>query len=40
MAEKISRSELFIYNGFGHAVYEEAKDFHARVLDFLMHRSS
>ena len=40
MAEKISRSELFIYNGFGHAVYEEAKDFHTRVLDFLMHRSS
>jgi len=36
IADKISGSELFIYNGFGHAVYEEAKDFNERVLDFIM----
>lgn len=36
IAEKISQSELFLYNGFGHAVYEEAKDFNERVLNFLM----
>ena len=36
IAEKISHSELFIYNGLGHAAYEEAKDFNERVLDFLM----
>ena len=36
IAEKISQSELFIYNGLGHAAYEEAKDFHERVLNFLM----
>ena len=36
MAEKISQSELYIYNGPGHAVYEEAKDFHERVFNFLM----
>ncbi len=35
IADKISGSELFIYNGLGHAVYEEAKDFNKRVLDFL-----
>lgn len=36
IAEKISQSELFIYNGLGHAAYEEAKDFDKRVLEFLM----
>jgi pimeloyl-ACP methyl ester carboxylesterase len=35
IAEKISHSELFIYNGLGHAAYEEAKDFNERILDFL-----
>ncbi len=35
IAEKISQSELFVYNGLGHAAYEEAKDFKERVLDFL-----
>lgn len=36
IADKISKSELFIYNGLGHAAYEEAKDFNERVLNFLM----
>ena len=36
MAAKISQSELFIYNGLGHAAYEEAKDFNERILNFLM----
>ena len=35
IAEKISHSELFIYNGLGHAAYEEAKDFNERILNFL-----
>lgn len=36
IADKISGSRLFIYNGLGHAAYEEAKDFNERVLDFLI----
>ena len=36
LAGKIKNSELFIYEGYGHAVYEEAKDFNKRVLHFLM----
>ena len=36
IAEKISLSELFIYNGLGHAAYEEANDFNERVFNFLM----
>lgn len=36
IAERIKGSELFVYKGLGHAVYEEAKDFNARVLNFLM----
>lgn len=36
IADKISKSELFVYNGLGHAAYEEAKDFNERVLNFLM----
>jgi len=36
IAERIRSSELFIYKGLGHAVYEEAKDFNVRVLNFLM----
>ena len=35
MAEKIENSKLFIYKGFGHGVYEEAKDFNAKALEFL-----
>ncbi len=35
MAERIRNSELFVYEGFGHAAYEEAKDFNIRVLNFL-----
>lgn len=31
----IKNSELFIYEGLGHAAYEEAKDFNVRVFDFL-----
>ena len=30
----IAGSELFIYDGLGHGVFEEAKDFYDRVLDF------
>lgn len=36
IAGRIRSSELFIYKGLGHAVYEEAKDFNIRVLNFLM----
>lgn len=35
LAEKIKDSELFLYQGLGHAAYEEAPDFNGRVLDFL-----
>ena len=34
--EKIKGSELFIYNDYGHGVYEEAKDFNKRVYNFLV----
>ena len=27
--------ELYLYENLGHAAYEEAKDFNARVLEFL-----
>lgn len=36
IAARISGSELFLYEGLGHAAYEEAKDFHARILHFLL----
>ncbi len=36
IADKIEESELFIYSGYGHALYEEAKDFNERILDFLL----
>ena len=36
MHEKISGSELYLWPGLGHAAYEEAKDFYARVFKFLM----
>lgn len=35
LADKIKDSELFIYKDFGHAAYEEAKDFNNRVLYYL-----
>lgn len=35
LADKIRNNELFIYEDLGHAAYEEAKDFHQRVLAFL-----
>lgn len=36
LAKKISNSELFIYKAYGHATYEEARDFNERIFDFLM----
>ena len=35
MAGRIRNSELYIYKGLGHAVYEEARDFNTRVIHFL-----
>lgn len=35
LADKINNSELFIYEGLGHAAYEEAGDFNDRVCSFL-----
>lgn len=35
LAQRIPSCELFLYDGLGHAAYEEAGDFHARVLRFL-----
>lgn len=35
LRERIAGSELHMYQGLGHAAYEEAKDFNQRVLDFL-----
>lgn len=35
IAEKISGSEIFMYDDLGHSAYEEATDFNSRVLDFL-----
>ncbi|MBR1750496.1 MAG: alpha/beta hydrolase [Ruminococcus sp.] len=34
MSERIARSEVYIYEGLGHGVFEEAKDFYDRVLEF------
>lgn len=36
LAQQIKHSELYLYEGLGHAAYEEAKDFHQRVLSFLI----
>lgn len=33
--EQIPNSELIIYNGYRHGVYEEAKDFNDKVIEFL-----
>lgn len=34
MHERIPGSELFVYEGLGHAAYEEAKDFYQRIYEF------
>lgn len=34
IAEKLQDCELFIYHGYGHAVYDEAPDYRERVLKF------
>ena len=36
MRERIPNSELHVYEGLGHAAYEEAKDFYHRVYEHLM----
>lgn len=35
IAERIPDSQCFIYENYGHGVYEEAADFQQRILDFL-----
>ena len=35
IADRISNSELYLYEDYGHAVYEEAKDFNEKVLNYL-----
>lgn len=35
IADRISNSELYLYEDYGHAVYEEAKDFNKKVLNYL-----
>ena len=35
IAEKIPGAQLYMYEEYGHGVYEEAKDFNRRVLEFL-----
>ena len=35
LAEKIENSQLYMYDDLGHALYEEAKDFNSRVMNFL-----
>lgn len=39
MAQKIKDTKLIMYKGLGHSVYEEAKDFHHQVLEFLTKRT-
>lgn len=34
IADTIENSQLYMYQNFGHATYEEAKDFNSRVLKF------
>lgn len=36
LAEKIAECELYMYEDYGHGVFEEAKDFNSRVHEFLM----
>ena len=34
MRDRIPDSELYMYDGLGHAAYEEAKDFNKRIFEF------
>ena len=36
LAERIPAAQLHMYEQWGHGLYEEARDFNARVLDFLL----
>ena len=36
MSEKIPESRIYMYEGYSHGVYEQAKDFNDRVLRYLM----
>ena len=36
MKSRISGSQLYMYEGYSHGVYEQAKDFNARVIRYLM----
>lgn len=36
LSEKIENSSLFIYEGYSHGVYEQAKDFNNRIYDYLL----
>ena len=40
MHEKITGSELYMYEGYSHGVYEQAKDFNDRVLAFLLEQQT
>lgn len=40
MADAIPQAQLIIYPDYGHAVYDEAKDFHDCVLNFLTDKKS
>lgn len=35
LAEKIKGSQLYVYENYGHGLYDETKDFNGRVLQFL-----
>ena len=36
LAERIPGAELYMYEGYSHGVYEQAKDFNGRVLKYLL----
>ena len=36
IASAIQDSELYMYEGYSHGVYEQAKDFNSRVLEYLI----
>ena len=38
LAAGIPDAELYMYEGYSHGVYEQAKDFNSRVLEFLIHQ--
>ena len=40
IADRIKGSELYLYEELGHAAYEEAKDFHERVMNFYSDREN